>query len=59
MLFRSYICICLPAARLAELEIKMMVEDNEEKYRTAYTVTCDYKHGRSRLCRLPSSEAAS
>lgn len=42
---RGYICICLPAERLAELEIKMMVEDNQEKHRTAYTVTCDYKHG--------------
>ncbi|GAA6051286.1 hypothetical protein JCM3770_006795 [Rhodotorula araucariae] len=41
----GYICICLPAARLAELDIKMMVEDNKEKHRTAYTVTCDYKHG--------------
>lgn len=41
----GYICICLPAARLADLEIKMMVEDNQEKHRTAYTVTCDYKHG--------------
>jgi 3,4-dihydroxy-2-butanone 4-phosphate synthase len=30
---------------LAELDIKMMVEDNQEKHRTAYTVTCDYKHG--------------
>ncbi|BGP12850.1 hypothetical protein JCM10213_005223 [Rhodosporidiobolus nylandii] len=41
----GYICICLPAERLAELDIKMMVEDNKEKHRTAYTVTCDYKHG--------------
>jgi hypothetical protein len=23
----------------------MMVEDNQEKHRTAYTVTCDYKYG--------------
>ncbi|KAI5481520.1 3,4-dihydroxy-2-butanone-4-phosphate synthase [Pseudohyphozyma bogoriensis] len=41
----GYICICLPAKRLAELDIKMMVEDNQEKHRTAYTITCDYKHG--------------
>ncbi|GAA5926856.1 hypothetical protein JCM3775_007060 [Rhodotorula graminis] len=41
----GYICICLPAERLAELDIKMMVDDNKEKHRTAYTVTCDYKHG--------------
>lgn len=42
---RGYICICLPAERLQELDIKMMVEDNQEKHKTAYTVTCDYKHG--------------
>ncbi|CEQ39102.1 SPOSA6832_00594 [Sporobolomyces salmonicolor] len=41
----GYICICLPAQRLAELDIKMMVDDNQETHRTAYTVTCDYKHG--------------
>lgn len=41
----GYICICLPASRLAELEIGMMVADNQEKHRTAYTITCDYKHG--------------
>ncbi|GAA5899946.1 hypothetical protein JCM6882_007009 [Rhodosporidiobolus microsporus] len=41
----GYVCICLPAQRLAELDIKMMVEENKEKHRTAYTVTCDYKHG--------------
>lgn len=45
MTYRGYICICLPAERLAELDIKMMVEDNQEKHRTAYTVTCDYKYG--------------
>lgn len=44
---RGYICICLPAERLQELDIKMMVDDNQEKHRTAYTVTCDYKHGKS------------
>ncbi|GAA5930102.1 hypothetical protein JCM1841_002312 [Sporobolomyces salmonicolor] len=41
----GYICICLPAQRLAELDIKMMVDDNQETHRTAYTVTCDYKRG--------------
>lgn len=44
--FRGYICICLPAERLQELDIKMMVENNQEKHKTAYTVTCDYKHGK-------------
>ncbi|CEQ38962.1 SPOSA6832_00447, partial [Sporobolomyces salmonicolor] len=42
----GYICICLPAQRLAELDIKMMVDDNQETHRTAYTVTCDYKRAR-------------
>ncbi|BGP28954.1 3,4-dihydroxy 2-butanone 4-phosphate synthase [Rhodotorula toruloides] len=41
----GYVCICLPQRRLAELDIPMMVEDNKEKHRTAYTITCDYKHG--------------
>ena len=40
MLFRS-----LPAQRLNELDIKMMCEDNQDRNKTAYTVTCDYKHG--------------
>lgn len=26
----------------------MMVEENEDRHRTAYTVTVDYKHGASR-----------
>jgi len=33
----------------------MMVEDNKEKHRTAYTVTCDYKHGASRSPSLARS----
>ncbi|GAA5849930.1 hypothetical protein JCM8547_000956 [Rhodosporidiobolus lusitaniae] len=41
----GYICICLPKERLDELEIPMMVTDNKEKHKTAYTVTCDYRHG--------------
>ncbi|SGY32558.1 BQ5605_C002g01381 [Microbotryum silenes-dioicae] len=41
----GYICICLPAQRLEELDIKMMVEDNQDKNKTAYTVTVDYRHG--------------
>ncbi|KAL8283145.1 hypothetical protein RQP46_005923 [Phenoliferia psychrophenolica] len=43
----GYICICLPAERLNELDIKMMCEDNQDRNKTAYTVTCDYKHGTS------------
>ncbi|KAK4700973.1 hypothetical protein P7C70_g5266, partial [Phenoliferia sp. Uapishka_3] len=30
---------------IAADKISMMVENNEEKHKTAYTVTCDYKHG--------------
>ncbi|GAA6061686.1 hypothetical protein JCM10212_005978 [Sporobolomyces blumeae] len=41
----GYVCICLPAERLNELGIKMMVDENQEKHKTAYTVTCDYRHG--------------
>ncbi|KAI9509784.1 3,4-dihydroxy-2-butanone 4-phosphate synthase [Russula earlei] len=41
----GYICISLPAARLDALSIPMMVPQNEERHRTAYTVTVDYKHG--------------
>lgn len=43
----GYICIALPGDRLAELGIPMMVPDNQERHRTAYTVTVDYKHGTS------------
>lgn len=41
----GYICISLPEERLNELEIPMMVPDNQERHKTAYTVTVDYKHG--------------
>lgn len=41
----GYICISLPKERLDELNIAMMVPQNEERHRTAYTVTVDYKHG--------------
>ena len=61
----GYICICLPGDRLDQLAIPMMVHTNEEKHRTAYTVTVDYKHGqysppnlsmsRSRAISLPST----
>jgi 3,4-dihydroxy-2-butanone 4-phosphate synthase len=55
----GYICISLPSEKLEELEIPMMVNQNEDPHRTAYTVTVDYKFGaasifwqRSRLKRL-------
>ncbi|KAL1743230.1 3,4-dihydroxy-2-butanone 4-phosphate synthase-domain-containing protein [Schizophyllum fasciatum] len=41
----GYICVALPQERLEELDIPMMVPDNQERHRTAYTVTIDYKHG--------------
>lgn len=45
--FSGYICCALPGSRLDELEIPMMVPENQERHRTAYTVTVDYKHGMS------------
>lgn len=35
----------MPKERLEALQIPMMVEDNQDRNRTAYTVTVDYKHG--------------
>jgi len=43
----GYICISLPGDRLDELQLPPMVPNNEEKHKTAYTVTVDYKHGTS------------
>ncbi|KAJ7066598.1 GTP cyclohydrolase II [Mycena amicta] len=43
----GYICIALPGDRLAELELPLMVPLNQERHRTAYTITVDYKHGTS------------
>ncbi|THG94816.1 hypothetical protein EW145_g8072 [Phellinidium pouzarii] len=40
----GYICIALPGERLEELEIPMMVSDNQDRNKTAYTVTVDYRH---------------
>ena len=41
----GYICISLPGDHLEALSIPMMVPQNEERHRTAYTITVDYKHG--------------
>ncbi|GHJ89736.1 hypothetical protein NliqN6_6138 [Naganishia liquefaciens] len=41
----GYICISLPEERLKQLEIPMMVPDNQERHKTAYTVTVDAKQG--------------
>ena len=43
--FSGYICIALPGERLEELEIPMMVPNNQDRNKTAYTVTVDYRHG--------------
>lgn len=42
----GYICIGMTGEKLAELDIPMMVPENQERHRTAYTVTVDYKEGR-------------
>ncbi|KAF7370639.1 3,4-dihydroxy-2-butanone 4-phosphate synthase [Mycena sanguinolenta] len=41
----GYICIALPGDRLEQLDLPMMVPQNQERHRTAYTITVDYKHG--------------
>ncbi|KAG6330013.1 hypothetical protein ID866_9074 [Astraeus odoratus] len=43
----GFVCVALPQQRLAELEIPMMVLHNNERYKTAYALTVDYKHGLS------------
>lgn len=40
---RGMICVPLTAERAAELELMPMVEQNEEKLNTAFTVTVDFK----------------
>lgn len=45
MLLSGFVCIGLPSERLNELEIPMMVVNNRERYKTAYTLTVDYRHG--------------
>jgi len=41
----GYVCIALTGEKLEELSIPMMVEHNEERHRTAFAVTVDYRHG--------------
>ncbi|KAF9517761.1 hypothetical protein BS47DRAFT_1338942 [Hydnum rufescens UP504] len=40
----GFVCIALPGDRLEELQLPMMVANNTEHYRTAYTITVDYAH---------------
>ncbi|MBW3580836.1 MAG: bifunctional 3,4-dihydroxy-2-butanone-4-phosphate synthase/GTP cyclohydrolase II [Actinobacteria bacterium] len=39
------ICMPMTGSRLDELELPLMVVDNTESQRTAFTVTVDYRHG--------------
>ena len=39
------ICVSLPADRLAELRLPLMVKDNNESHRTAFTVSVDSRRG--------------
>lgn len=41
----GYICVALNEDRLQQLEIPMMVPENQDRHKTAYTITVDYKHG--------------
>ncbi|EPY53634.1 3,4-dihydroxy-2-butanone 4-phosphate synthase [Schizosaccharomyces cryophilus OY26] len=41
----GYVCVPTTAERLNELNIPMMVENNEERMRTAYAVTVDFTEG--------------
>lgn len=39
------LCVALPGERLDQLDLPLMVENNTELLKTAYTITVDYKHG--------------
>ena len=41
------ICVPMEDERLAQLELPQMVPNNDEAYRTAFTVSVDYRHGTS------------
>ncbi len=41
------ICVPLPGQRLDELGLPLMVLDNTESQRTAFTISVDYRHGTS------------
>ncbi|KAF7321896.1 3,4-dihydroxy-2-butanone 4-phosphate synthase [Mycena kentingensis (nom. inval.)] len=41
----GFICVALPGERLDELHLPPMVPENQERHKTAYTVTVDLKHG--------------
>jgi 3,4-dihydroxy 2-butanone 4-phosphate synthase/GTP cyclohydrolase II len=39
------ICVPMEESRLAQLELPQMVPANSESYRTAFTISVDYRHG--------------
>jgi len=39
------ICVPMDETRLAQLELPQMVPNNDDAYRTAFTVSVDYRHG--------------
>lgn len=41
---RGLICVALPEKRLDELELDLMVKDNEDKFKSAFTVSVDTRH---------------
>jgi 3,4-dihydroxy 2-butanone 4-phosphate synthase len=43
--------ICVPTTpeRLDQLKLPLMVPDNTEKMKTAYTISVDYKHSKSKI----------
>lgn len=41
------LCVPMEDERLAQLELPQMVPNNDEAYRTAFTVSVDYRHGTS------------
>jgi 3,4-dihydroxy-2-butanone 4-phosphate synthase len=43
--YSGYICISVPEERLKQLDIPMMVPDNQERHKTAYTITVDAVEG--------------
>lgn len=39
------VCVALPEERLATLELPLMVAENQESHKTAFTVSVDLRHG--------------
>jgi len=39
------LCVPMEDARLIELDLPQMVQNNDDAYRTAFTVSVDYRHG--------------